>query len=471
MLFYEPLFLFFYMPALYALYVAINRRPIVKKCTLLIASVAFYAWGEPLFVPVLLGSVALDYQIARRLVGTKSNAWRERLVACGVVANLILLSFYKYADFFLTNLNVAFGPLTGRTIPLLHIALPIGISFVVFEKITYLVDVYRGTSPPAKSFVDYCLFVFFFPKLLAGPILKYHEMAGQFSSPRAIGWPDFHDGLLRFARGIAKKLLIADPLGRFADLAFATDPAALGSSSAWLALLCFTLQIYFDFSGYSDMAIGLARMLGFQLRENFRMPYVARSLTEFWRRWHISFTTFIRDYLYVPLGGNRYGSVLTYRNLWICFLISGLWHGASWNFVLWGAYNGLFLTLDRMFLVKILDRTGKFMATIFTFAIVMLGWMIFRSPSVMHLGAYLHALANLAEPGTLAAPNETAFALAVGLLLSFLPATPLYARLQRAYEGRPLVQHAATVGLIMLYVASCARALAIPFKPFIYFRF
>ena len=232
----------------------------------------------------------------------------------------------------------------------------------MFEKITYLVDTWRGTSRPAASFVDYCLFVLFFPKLLAGPILKYHEMKDQIASPPAIEWDDIFAGFLRFARGIGRKLLIADPLGAFATQIFAADPATIGAGYAWLGLACFTLQIYFDFAGYSDMAIGLARTLGFRLKENFNSPYISQSLTEFWRRWHISLTTWIRDYLYIPLGGDRRGEARTYINLWICFLASGLWHGASWNFVLWGAYNGLFLTLDRLFLreaLATLRQTGR----------------------------------------------------------------------------------------------------------------
>jgi alginate O-acetyltransferase complex protein AlgI len=255
---------------------------------------------------VLFASSFVDYRLVRLMERTKPPWRRSIIIAVGVVGNLAVLGFYKYADFVAANLNFFLRPLTGIAIPLPHIALPIGVSFAVFEKITYLIDIHRGTCAPAPRFTDYCLFVFFFPKLLAGPILKYHEIRQQIAEPAAVVWDDFSAGFLRLSRGMAKKLLVADPVGAFADQVFTASPGSTTFGPAWLGLICFTLQIYFDFSGYSDMAIGLARMLGFGLRENFNMPYVSRSLTEFWQRWHMSLSTWIRDYLYVPLGGNRH---------------------------------------------------------------------------------------------------------------------------------------------------------------------
>lgn len=371
MLFYEPLFLTLFL-AFYAIYF-LAASPSAKRWMLLLASLLFYLWGEPLFVPILLVSAAIDYALSFHLTEPAPLRTRRLALAAGIASNLALLIVYKYADFIADNLNIALAPLSASRFPLLHLALPIGVSFVVFEKITYLVDTWRGISRPAASFANYCLFVLFFPKLLAGPILKYHEMKDHIATPPGIAWGDFGQGTLRFARGLGRKLLIADPLGEFANQVFAADPSSLGSGMAWLGLACFTLQIYFDFSGYSDMAIGLARTMGFRLNENFNAPYAARSITDFWRRWHISLTTWIRDYLYLPLGGNRHSDIRTYVNLWICFLASGLWHGASWNFVLWGAYNGLFLTLDRLFLRKALERCGAFVATAVTLLIVMIG--------------------------------------------------------------------------------------------------
>src|SRR3954470_15574416 len=332
MLFYEPVFLNFFC-AFFAIYLLATGN-LSRRWVLLLASVLFYAWGEPTFVLILILSSLIDYMLSLRLTEPTPARERRLWLALGIVLNISMLGFYKYADFFIGNLNTLLSPLAAKQIPLLHLALPIGVSFVVFEKITYIVDVWRGTSKRAASFAEYCLFVFFFPKLLAGPILKFHEIRDQIAKPPPFDPSDFVTGFLRCARGLGRKLLIAEPLGAFTRKVLDSEPAGLIAGQAWLALACFTIQIYFDFAGYSDIAIGLARMMGFRLRENFNSPYIARSITEFWRRWHISLTTWIRDYLYVPLGGNRMSPARTYLNLWICFLLSGLWHGASWNFVI-----------------------------------------------------------------------------------------------------------------------------------------
>jgi alginate O-acetyltransferase complex protein AlgI len=470
MLFYEPLFLTAF-PAVYALYLAVANNT-ARKWVLLVASLVFYSWGEPLFVPVLLVSALIDYALTARLHRSASARERRILLTLGVAGNLAVLVFYKYTDFLIANLDAVLQPAFGWRIQLLSIALPIGVSFVVFEKITYLVDAYRGVSPPARRFADYCLFVLYFPKLLAGPILKYHEMAAQIAAPPSPDWRDARDGLVRFCLGLAKKQLIAEPMGACADQIFGADPTTLGAPIAWLGLLAFTLQIFFDFAGYSDMAIGLSRMFGLSLRENFNAPYIARSITEFWRRWHISLTTWIRDYLYVPLGGNRDGALRTYANLWICFLLSGLWHGASWNFVLWGAYNGLFLTLDRIFLARAMQRVGAVPATVITFVIVMLGWAIFRSPSPQHLGPFVAALLGAyhqAQPIALA--PDVPWAAGAGMIVSFVPALPWYRGLESAYRSLWTVRGVTQAAIIALGVIGIARAIAVPFKPFIYFRF
>lgn len=470
MLFYEPSFVTFF-PVVYAVYLLATNR-LAKKATLLIASVMFYVWGEPVFVLVLLVSCALDYALSFQLEDKAPDRSRRLALAIGVAGNLAILVTYKYADFLFENVNLLLSPLGPHRLPLLHLALPIGVSFVVFEKITYLVDTYRGVSRPAASFWEYCLFVFFFPKLLAGPILKYHEMRDQIAEPPPVQWSDFGEGSLRFARGIGRKLLIADPLGAFAGQVFSADPASISAGDAWLGLACFTVQIYFDFAGYSDMAIGLARTMGFRLRENFNAPYAAQSVTEFWRRWHISLTTWIRDYLYRPLGGNRCGEVRTYLNLWICFLASGLWHGASWNFVLWGAYNGLFLTLDRIFLRDALQRCGRTVATAVTLFIVMIGWALFRSEQPAHLLPFLGALFGASSAASvLEVPAEVPLTLLVGTLLSLLPATPVYPRLVRAYARASWLRFATGTALVVIYLLALARAFAVPFQPFIYFRF
>ncbi len=472
MLFYEPLFLTFF-PFLYVLYLAVANRH-AKKWILLVASFLFYAWGEPLFVPVLMISTLIDYLLSERLSKESGadDATRRTMLGLGIANNLAVLVFYKYTDFLIENVNTLTSTFGASPLPLLQIALPIGVSFVVFEKITYLVDTYRGVSRKATSFSDYCLFVLFFPKLLAGPILKYHEMDRQIANPPQFAWDDFWAGFTRLARGMFKKLLIADPLGAYADQIFAADPSGLSAATAWIGVLCFTLQIYFDFSGYSDMAIGIARMFGFRLRENFNMPYIARSLTDFWQRWHISLTTFIRDYLYIPLGGNRVSNLKVYRNLWICFLLSGLWHGASWNFVLWGAYNGLFLTLDRIFLRRLLERAGPVISTAATLVIVMVGWAIFRSPTIHHLGSFSLSMLGLGSGAiTLPIPPDVPYTLALGTFLSLLPATPVFTWLTQTWRTASWPHLIANGTYILLYVIALSRAIAAPFQPFIYFRF
>lgn len=470
MLFYEPLFLTIF-PGIYAAYL-LTPGADARKWILLAASALFYVWGEPAFVVILLISTAIDYGLSFYLGEPTGRRIRILALSAGVIQNLGILIVYKYADFLIQTLNTALLPLDVTPLPLLRLALPIGISFVVFEKITYLVDTYRGISKPAERFADYCLFVLFFPKLLAGPILKYHEMKDQIASPPPASWNGFLGGFLRFTRGLIRKLLIADPLGNFANQVFAADPSGLAASTAWLGLAAFTIQIYFDFAGYSDMAIGLARMMGFELKENFNSPYASQSITEFWRRWHISLTTWIRDYLYAPLGGNRRGMARTYINLWVCFLLSGLWHGAGWNFILWGAYNGLFLVLDRLFLLAWLRRCGRVLATSITLLIVMIGWAIFRSESLSHLGPFLKSLFGLTSGAIrIDASIEVATTLIAGAMISLIPATPILARVQDWYAGRPWAREVAVAGALLLYVVAVARAIAAPFQPFIYFRF
>ncbi len=336
MLFYEPLFLFLFAPAVYGLYLLIGGNRGARLAVLLAASLFFYAWSEPLFVFVVLASAFADVFVARRIDALAPDDKARKLwLALGVAANLGLLVYFKYAGFLVANLDVVLRALTMPGLAFPAIALPIGVSFIVFEKITFLVDVHRGVTKPAQSLSLYTFYVFFFPKLLAGPIVKYHDIAEQLARFRHATSEDFVEGFSRFMLGVGKKLLLADTLAGGADLVFSQDAAHLGFADAWAGVLFFTFQIYFDFSGYSDMAIGLARMFGFRLQENFDMPYVATSVSEFWRRWHMSLTSWIRDYLYIPLGGNRRGELRMQVNLWLCFLASGLWHGAAWTYIAW----------------------------------------------------------------------------------------------------------------------------------------
>lgn len=471
MLFYEPLFLFLYAPFVYCLYLLLGSRRGARLALLLVASVLFYAWSEPLFVVLVLATVLADFFIARRIAAdTRAGGlW----LALGVACNLGALVYFKYAGFLVANVDAvarAFGA-PGLALP--AIALPIGVSFIVFEKITYLVDVRRGVTAPARSFSLYAFYVFFFPKLLAGPIVKYHEIAAQLDRFRHADTEDFVIGFSRFMLGVAQKLLIADTLADGADLVFRADASRIGCADVWTGVLFFTFQIYFDFTGYSNMAIGLARMFGFRLPENFDRPYVAASLTEFWRRWHMSLTSWIKDYLYVPLGGNRLGERRTQINLWICFLASGLWHGAAWTYVAWGAYNGFFLALESAFLLDWLKRRPVILANLLTFLVVMIGWTLFRATSLEQAGRLLLAMARpwpAAEPILFPAYDLVVLLIAAAICVAQRLALSLADRAALA----PLAQRfafAANGALALLFACAVGKGLADPFKPFIYFRF
>ncbi|QGM99134.1 MBOAT family O-acyltransferase [Methylocystis parvus] len=501
MLFYEPLFLFLFAPAVYLLYLFFGADRHRRAIILLLASVVFYGWSEPAFIFVVFASVALDLYVAQRITGlsvrsvdpvTRAEraegetlvradvqgeaggveAEARRWLALGVAANLAILVYYKYTGFLALNFDALLRAFTLPGVHIPEIALPIGVSFVVFEKITYLVDVYRGVTAPARGPLLYALYVFFFPKLLAGPIIKYHDIAGQFETCPHAHVDDFVNGFRRFMLGVVKKLLVADVMASGADMIFARDPATLGFAEAWAGTIFFTLQIYFDFSGYSDMAIGLARMFGFRLLENFNMPYIATSITEFWRRWHMSLTSWIREYLYFPLGGNRVGEARTYFNLWICFLASGVWHGAAWTYIFWGAYNGVFLVLDRLFLLERLNRLPAWAANIATMFIVMIGWTLFRANSLDQAGALLFRMAQpWAQAGVAAAaPSEYVVMAAIAVAICVAQRVGASCAIDWTALAR---RHAFAVNgaLSILFVAALAKGLADPFKPFIYFRF
>ena len=469
MLFYEPLFLFVFFPVVLAAFLAVRRRAGARAGVLLVASLFFYLWSEPLFVPVVLATCVADH-----LLGLAVARGSRAALGLGVAINAALLLYYKYTGFAVDNLDVL---LVAAGLPAWHagqVALPVGVSFIVFEKITYLVDIARGRSRPAPGLATYLLYVFLFPKLLAGPIIKYHELEAQLLVFGRERGDDLLAGFRRFMLGVVKKTILADTLAGGADMAFAADPARLGFADAWGGVLFFTFQIYIDFSAYSDMAIGLARMFGFRLNENFNKPYISCSITEFWRRWHISLSTWIRDYLYIPLGGNRVAPWRRYANLWVCFLASGLWHGAAWTYVAWGAYNGLFLVLERLFLLRWLDRLPRLAANAATFAITVAGWLVFRAASLGQIGGMAASMVRPGQPSSVVGlwwtpPMLAAFAAAA--LVSFLPRVPGFDRAAGAVSAAPAGRVALDCGLSVLFVFALAKALADPFQPFLYFRF
>lgn len=471
MLFYEPLFLFVFFPIVFTAFLAVRRRAGPRAWVLLVASVFFYLWSQPLFVPVVLGTCVTDYALGRLIA--RGGKGQRLLLACGIIINLGMLAYFKYADFAVDNLDLLLGKMGLPAWHIGYIALPIGVSFIVFEKITYLVDLYRKLSRPSPNFHSYLLYVFLFPKLLAGPIIKYHELEAQLLASGDSRPDDLVEGFKRFMLGVVKKTILADTLGTGADMTFNVDPHLLGCVDAWWGVLFFAFQIYIDFSAYSDMAIGLARMFGFRLNENFNKPYISCSITEFWRRWHISLTSWIREYLYIPLGGNRVPVWRRYFNLWVCFLVSGLWHGAAWHYVAWGAYNGVFLVLDRLFLLRLLDRIPRVAATAVTFLVTLAGWTVFRAASLTQAGVFFQAMAQpgLADHANLWRTPPMLSAAAAAALISFLPRVPGFERVAAGIMSAPVGRFTVNTLLSLLFIFALAKALADPFKPFLYFRF
>ena len=460
MLFNSPLFLFIVLPLVYAAFLLTPRR--WRNIALLLGSCGFYAWGEPRFIFVVLLSAGFDWWLGRRIVHVAGERRGQWLLGLGVASNAAILVYYKYFNFLLENLNGLLAQFGLAPWLFAEVLLPIGVSFIVFEKITYLVDIYRKTGEPSESLFDYLTYVFLFPKLLAGPIVKYHEIAGQLQR-HELSWDGIYAGFSRFAVGLAKKVFIADTVSEVADAIFRLPLVELGFGNAWLGLLCFTLQIYFDFSAYSDMAIGLARMFGFELRENFNRPYISQNFTEFWTRWHISLSSWIKEYIYIPLGGSRCSERRRYLNLWLSFLLSGIWHGANWTFVLWGVYHGVFIVLDKWFWLKWQQRLPRLVNVAVTFFFVMLGWAIFRSADLAQAGAWLQVLLLPAASSwsLIYLTANQVFFVGLGLLLVFWP-WPAQRLWQRTL---PLA------ALVAVVVLSLAKVATTTFQPFLYFRF
>lgn len=473
MVFSSIIFLLYFLPAFLLTYYFAGKK--YKNFVILFFSIFFYAWGAPKFIFVILGTTFLDYHLVQWMDKTENRLNRRLMLTLSVSINLGLLIYFKYSNFFIENANETLSLLGVSAIPWTKLILPIGISFYTFETITYVVDVYRKIHKPLHNFWDYQLYIILFPKLIAGPIVRYHEIADQISDRTQNDTVDEKlMGFYRFCIGLAKKVIIANQMGLQADAIFAMDYSGLSSYIAWIGILAYTLQIYFDFSGYSDMAIGIARMVGFKFPENFNNPYTSQSITEFWRRWHITLGNWMRNYLYIPLGGNRVDSKgRLYFNLWIVFLASGFWHGASWNFLIWGAYHGMFLVLERIFLLKVYERVGKLLSTLFSFFIVTIGWVFFRiekfSGAVMYLK---HMFSFQTSAVSVDAQFYTFFILA--LVFSFFTYFKKGEKIQEAIYFDKYTNSAhvwMTFASLFLFGLSVSFISAVGFNPFIYFRF
>ena len=470
MLFPSITFLFYFLPLFFILYLMAPGNT-AKNVVLLLASLIFYAWGEPRFVVFLAAQIVLNYGLALAIGATEGN--RRTLVAtAGVTVNLALLGLFKYADFAVGTLNAALGDAAFASPGL---ALPLGISFFTFHAISYLIDVYRRGVQANRSLLSVAVYIAMFPQLVAGPIIRYHTIARRLGA-RRMTLGRVSAGMRIFVIGLAQKVLIADEASRIAETVF-DKLASPSMTEAWLGLAAYTIQIYFDFAGYSNMAIGLGLALGFSFPRNFRLPYTARSIAEFWRRWHISLSQWLRDYLYIPLGGSRGSRAETYRNLWLVFVACGLWHGANWTFVIWGVHHGAFLIAERVGLGGLLARHA-WAARAYALLAIMSGWVWFRARDVDHALSFFailggaNGVADVSIATHLAANPATIAALLIGAILAMVALD--LRRLLHAVFGRladlsfALTDAAAIVVLFALAILSVAAG---SYSPFLYFRF
>jgi alginate O-acetyltransferase complex protein AlgI len=469
MVFSSHLFLFYFLPAALLLYYAAPRR--ARHLVLTTLSYTFYGWANPLFVPLLLGSTTIDYIAGRVIARHRAERAARIALAASICSNVTLLGFFKYFNFGVESLDAladAIGLPTLRLDVAFKVTLPLGISFYTFQSMSYTIDVYRGRAEAVRSFIDFACYVSMFPQLVAGPIIRFSEIADQLIE-RTHTAEKFARGVAFFCTGLAKKVLLANPCGKIADLAF--DAGSLGPLEAWYGVTAYAFQIYFDFSGYSDMAIGLGLMLGFVFPKNFDSPYRSQSITEFWRRWHISLSTWLRDYLYLPLGGNRGGAARTYVNLSLVMLVGGLWHGAAWNFVVWGGLHGALLAIERLRgKAAIYGRLPAPARVGLTFGVVLVTWVFFRAPDLPQALRYLGDMLSLGDP-------RDGARLLAGLVYqpyylgTFLVAGTVVWAAPQTWDWTRTLTWPKTVAVAALLVLSVVALSTQAYNPFIYFIF
>lgn len=473
MVFSSSLFLLYFFPVFLIVYYLLPR--VAKNPFALLASIFFYAWGAPAFVFIVLGSILLDFYLVK-MMSVSDGSRKRGLLAASLVLNVGLLLYFKYANFFVDNANAVLNHLGYGSVHWVRVALPIGISFFTFQKITYAVDVFRKVHGPLNLVTDYALYILMFPQLIAGPIVRYNEIADQLVDRREQeNFDNRLTGFFRFVVGLSKKVLIANVLGEEVDSIFALGGEGIDSMTAWYGVIAYSFQIYFDFSGYSDMAIGIGRMIGFRFPENFNNPYISQSISEFWRRWHITLGRFMKDYLYIPLGGNRVPAARMYFNLWVVFLISGFWHGAAWNFVIWGAFHGLFLIADRIFLLKVYKAIGKVPSIIITYFIVLISWVFFRAETLPEALAYLDRMFDFTAAGDgITFSSKFYTILIIAIFFSFWGGFRAIERWQERLFAEKQTNRSIilmVVFSVIFFIISLSAITSSGFNPFIYFRF
>ena len=463
MVFSSTLFLFIYLPAVLLIYYLIPKRFVqAKNVELLIASLLFYAWGERVYILLMLLSILANYVFGLLLDKFKERKSRLTVLIVSLVFNLGLLFFFKYINFF-----------TGNALP--SIVLPIGISFFTFQIMSYTIDVYWGNVKTQKNLFNLALYVSLFPQLIAGPIVRYIDIEKELLD-RVYTTESIYRGVCRFSIGLAKKVAVSNAVAVLADNIFALPATQISSATAWLGAIAYTLQIYFDFSGYSDMAIGIGWMLGFHFPENFNYPYIARSVQEFWRRWHISLSSWFKDYLYIPLGGNRKGTIRTYINLIIVFLCTGFWHGAAWNFIVWGAYHGFFQIIERLFLRKVLNKIPRVFSHAYTILVFIIGWVIFRAPTLTYAWQYIVRMFSFNKWGWINALAQldgfySFVVILAGIVLSIPIVPAVFKKIETFRRGEAAVTVLQGIGAMLLLCFSIVCLTGSDYNPFIYFRF
>lgn len=472
MIFSSNIFVYAFLPAVIAVYYVCRMIPRfyrgLTNIVLLIASMFFYTWGSGRYIVILCMTILIDYLMGLLIHSVKKG--KKQILALSVIVNIGLLFWYKYFNFFLSNMKLLSSRLLDYELPImLEVVLPIGISFYIFQALSYVIDVYKGTTPVQKNPFKLALYISFFPQLIAGPIVRYSEVAQDIDT-RQESIDDFYHGFCRFVIGLSKKVLIADVLATSVNQIFSLPDESLTFVLTWTGIILYTLQIYFDFSGYSDMAIGMARIFGFHFNENFILPYCSENITVFWRKWHISLSSFLRDYVYIPLGGNRQGNVKTYRNLAAVFFLCGIWHGAAWTFVVWGIYHGILLIMERILRYKFNFQMSGILGRCVTLFLVMISWTIFRAESFAELFACLKAMFGFADLETFQyyklsyyVTPVVACSAIVGIITSCFEFTKLKKKLEdSALKGIVCI---ALLALCMVWMSDAT------FNAFIYFKF
>lgn len=467
MLFSSQVFLYFFLPITLIVYYLSPKR--FRNFILLIASLIFYAWGEPVYILIMLFSTIFNYVtglLIDKFQKKNQHKYAKIVLIVSVVGNLAILGFFKYSDFLISNINSLFN----LNISLLAIALPIGISFYTFQTMSYTIDVYKQNVKAQKNFISFATYVTLFPQLIAGPIVKYRDVSESLEN-RKENIADFSEGIKRFIIGLFKKVMIANNVGFIWESIHSLQYSEISLSLAWIGAICYSLQIYYDFSAYSDMAIGLGKMFGFHFLENFNYPYIAKSITDFWRRWHISLSSWFKEYVYIPLGGSRKTIARTVINLLIVWFLTGLWHGASWNFVVWGLYFGVLLIIEKFVLKKVLDKMPSYIGHLYTLFFVIISWVIFACPTLEDGLNYISIMFNFNNE---IISTESIYLISthfVLFIIAIIGCTPIFKKIKEKLKNNKLFMIIEIIICLILFFISLSFLVGSTYNPFLYFRF